>query len=71
MQDIGKNIKACCRSFTRKNVVKRALISSIYGNDLLLLTPLLKKYLEMGLVVTNIETVIIYQGKEVFEWFHI
>ena len=23
----------------------------------------------MGLVVTNIETVIIYQGKEVFKWF--
>ena len=23
----------------------------------------------MGLVVTNIETVMIYQGKEVFEWF--
>ena len=42
MQDIGENMQAYCHSITRKNGVKRALISSMYGNDVLLLTPLLK-----------------------------
>ena len=41
----------------------------ISGDGMLLLTPLLKKYLEMGLVVTDIECVIEYNGKSVFKWF--
>ena len=39
------------------------------GENILLLSPLLKKYLEMGLVVTNFEVVIEYNGKCVLEWF--
>ena len=57
------------RHTTRRTGVKRSLISSMDANGILLLTALLKKYLEMGLVVTNIETVIMYKGKSVFKWF--
>ena len=42
--------------------------SSMRGENIQLLSPLPKKYLEMGLVVTNIEFVIEYNGKCVFEW---
>ena len=53
--DIGDHMQKYCRSTTRKNGVKRSLISSMHGKRILLITPLLKKYLQMGLVVTNIE----------------
>ena len=69
MQDIGEHMQAYARSIGRKSCVKRSLISSMKGENVLLVTPLLKKYLEMGLVVTNIETVIEYNGKSVFTWF--
>ena len=39
------------------------------GENILFLSPLLKKYLEMGHIVTNIEFVIEYDGKCVVEWF--
>ena len=69
MGDIGEHMQAYCRSIGRKSCVKRSLISSMKGENILLLSPLLKKYLEMGLVVTNTEYIIEYNGKCVFEWF--
>ena len=69
MDDIGEHMQAYCRGIGRKNCVKRSLVSSMKGNGILLLTPLLKKYLEMGLVVTDVSTVIEYNGKDVFSWF--
>ena len=69
MADIGEYMQAHCRNIARKSCVKRSLISSMSGENILLLIPLLKKYLEMSLVMTNIEFVIEYNGKCVFEWF--
>ena len=69
MTDIGDHMREYCRQTTRRTGVKRSLISNMHAKGILLLTPLLKKYLEMGLVVTNIETVIVYNGKSVFKWF--
>ena len=69
VQGIGEHMQAYARSITRNTCVKRSLISSMKGENILLVTPLLKKYLEMGLVVTNIETVVECNGKSVFEWF--
>ena len=69
MTDIGEHMRVYCRAIGRKTGIKRSLISSMHAEDILLSTPLLKKYLEMGLVVTNIETVIEYNGKRVFKWF--
>ena len=67
--DIGQHMQEYCRKFTRKTGVKRALIGSMFANDILLLTPLLKEYLRLELVVTNIEEVIEFNGKSVFSWF--
>ena len=69
LADIGEHMQEYCRSVNRKTGVKKSLISSMYGEGILLSTPLLKKYLEMGLIVTNVETVIQYYGKRVFKWF--
>ena len=62
-------MQAYCRSITRKVGVKRSLISSMHAKGQLILTPLLKKYIEMGLIVTRIELVIGYNGKPCFDWF--
>ena len=69
MADIGPHMQSYCRSIGRRTCVKRSLISSMKGETILLLSPLLKKYLEMGFVVTTVEFVIEYNGKRVFEWF--
>ncbi len=69
LDDIGENMQEFCRSVGRKNGVKRSLISSMWAKNHTILTPLLQKYVDLGLVVTNIERVIEYQGKEVFRWF--
>ena len=69
MTDIGDHMREFCRKTTRRTGVKRSLISSMHAKGILLLTTLLKKYLEMGLVVTNVETVIVYNGKSVFNGF--
>ena len=67
---IGERMQTFCRKTTRKTGVKRSSISSMHANGILLLTTLLKKYLGFNsLIVTNIDTVIIYHGKEVFRWF--
>ena len=49
--------------------MKRSLISSMKGENITILTPLLKKYFQLGLKVTNIERVIEYNGKAVFNSF--
>ena len=67
--DIGEHMQAYCRSITRNTGVKRSLISSMHAKGIVLLTPLLKKYLEMGLVVANIEFIISYNGKPFFDAF--
>ena len=41
----------------------------MHAEGILLLTPVLKWYLRMGLVVTRVKRVIGYQGKRVFESF--
>ena len=62
-------MRAYCESIGRKTGVKRSLVSSMHAEHIFLQTPFLEKYLEMGLEVTDISTVIEYQGKAVFSWF--
>ena len=69
IDDIGDHMQTFCRSIERKTGVKRSLISSMRAEGILLLTPLVKKYLEMGLIITRVELAIAYNGKPVFEWF--
>ena len=67
--DIGDHMQAYCRSITRRKGVARSLIISMHAEGILLLTPLLKWYLRMGLVVTRVKRLISYQGKPVFRSF--
>ena len=62
-------MQAYCMWISRKVVVKRSLISSMHAQRIVLLTPLLKKYLAMGLTVTRIELAIAYNGKSVVDCF--
>ena len=47
----------------------RYLIGSMFGKKILLITPLLKWYLENGLVVTKVYQLIQFQPKKCFERF--
>ena len=67
--DIGDHMQEYCRSTERKTGVKRSLIGSMHAQNILLLTPLVKEYLDMGLIVENIEELIEFNGKSVFGWF--
>ena len=69
LDDIGGHTRDFCEDIGRKIGVKRSLIFSMHAEGILILTPLLKKYIEMGLKVTRIELVIAYNGKRVFDWF--
>ena len=69
MNDIGEHMQEYCRSITRTYGVKRSLISSMQGTGIILITPLLKWYLDNGLVVDRVYYVISYNGKPCFDWF--
>ena len=47
----------------------RKLIGSMFGKDILLLTPLVKWYIEHGLEVEDIKVVYEFKGIAVFQWF--
>ena len=69
IDDIGEHMQEYCQSIGRKTGVKRSLISSMKGEGMLILTPLLKWYLDNGLVVTRLHYFISYNGKQCFDWF--
>ena len=62
-------MQAFCKTIGWKTGVKRSLISSMHGKGIIVLKPLLKWYLEQGLIVGNIEFVISYDAKKCFTWF--
>ena len=66
VEDIGEHMQAYARSIQREKCVDKALISSMKGQEIVLLTPLFKKYIEMGLVCTNIEWILEYYPNKVF-----
>lgn len=61
------------RAFAEANKImpqpQRSLIGSMFGKKILILTTLLKWYLQHGLVVSNVYQVIQFQGKECFSKF--
>ena len=69
LEDIGETMQKFCQDTNRTTGVKRALISSMFGKDIVISTPLMKKYLELGLVIDNIEWILDYQPNNCFEWF--
>ena len=69
LEDMGEHMREFCAAIGRKSGVKRSLISSMHATGIILLTPLLKWYIEQGLEVTRVYYIISYNGKECFDWF--
>ncbi|XP_025085055.1 uncharacterized protein LOC112558684 isoform X2 [Pomacea canaliculata] len=67
--DIGPFMRAYAEKYKLLTGSTKTLIGSYVGNKVLLATPLLKWYLENGLIVTAIYLVIEYQPKPCFKAF--
>ena len=67
--DIGAHMKEYAASIGRTKGVKRSLISSMFGTDMIMVTTLFKEYIKWGLICTNIEWVLEYHKEPVFSWF--
>ena len=69
LEDIGDVMQKFCKDTNRTTGVKRSLISSMFGDEIVISTVLMKKYLEMGLIVTDIEWILEYDPQTCFKWF--
>ena len=69
LKDVGPHMEEYSRSIGRKKGVEMSLISSMFGDGLVILTELFKKYIEIGLVCTDVEWVLEYNPQCVFRWF--
>ena len=66
---IGTHMQRYCKMIGRTKGVDRSLISSMFGTDLVILTPLFKMYIEMGLICSGIKFLLEYNPQPVFQWF--
>ena len=68
-----EHIGSFMRGYAEKNHLltqpRQTLVGSYYGKNILLATPLLKWYLEHGVVLTNIEFIAQYEQKIAFDKF--
>ena len=69
LKDIGKHIQEYAKQQNIYDVPRRLLIGSYFGKKIRLATPLLKWYLEHGLVITRIYTVVDYVNNAVLKDF--
>ena len=69
LDDVGEFMQNYAKQHSIKDVPRRLLIGSYFGKKIGLSTPLLKWYLEHGLVITNIYTVIEYIPNAAFNSF--
>ena len=69
LDNIGSHMQRYCKMIGRNKGVDRCLISSMFGTGLVMLTPLFKMYIEMGLICTGIEFLLEYNPQPVFQWF--
>ena len=68
-EEIGPLMKEYAERHTLLSQPRRTLVASYFGEQILLATPLLKWYLEHGLVVDNISLIIEYQPRPCFKPF--
>ncbi len=68
-RDIGDFMQGYLESQDQTFKDTRYLIGSMWGNKILLITPLLKWYLEHGLVVTKVHQVVEFSPKRCFKEF--
>ena len=69
LDDVGEVMQEYAKEHSIKDVPHRLLIGSYFGKKIGLSTPLLKWYLEHGLVITNIYAVIEYVPNAAFNSF--
>ena len=69
LNDVGELMQECAKQHNIKDVPHRLLIGSYFGKKVGLSIPLLKWYLEHGLVITHIYTVIEYIPNAAFNSF--
>ena len=69
LDDIGEFMQEYIKQHNIKNVPRRLLIGSYFGKKIGLATPLLKWYLEHGLVITRIYTIVEYIPNAAFSSF--
>jgi hypothetical protein len=67
--DVGDHMQMYLKEKNQKFKPTRYLIGSMFGEKILLITPLLKWYLEQGLVVTKIYQLIQFAPKKCFKRF--
>ena len=69
LDDVGKFMQNYAKEHSIKDVPRRLLIGSYFGKKIGLTTPLLKWYLEHGLVITRIYTTVEYIPNAAFKHF--
>ena len=68
-EDIGEHMQNFLKERNEKFKPTRYLIGSMFGEKILLITPLLKWYLQQGLIVTKIYQLIQFNPKKCFKKF--
>ena len=69
INDIGQHMKDYCEQEGLLKQPRRSLIGSYFGKGIVLATPLLKWYLEHGLVVTDVQQFVEYKPQSCFKDF--
>ena len=69
IDDLGSHMKKYCIERKLMTQPRRTLISSFYGKEILLATPLLKWYIEHGLKIEKIQQIVEYRPQKCFKNF--
>ena len=69
LKDVGQHMQDYAKEHNIKGIPRRLLIGSYFGKKISLSTPLLKWYLNHGLVITHIYTVVEYIPNAAFSSF--
>ena len=68
MQDLSEHMKQYCQDNNITKVNRKSLISSYYGREILVITPLLRWYMQQGLVVTKVYMTLEWEPRRCFEF---
>ena len=68
MQDLSEHMKQYCQDNNITKVNRKLLISSYYGREILVITPLLRWYMQQGLVVTKVYMTLEWEPRRCFEF---
>ena len=69
MSDIGEHMKTFMKENNISSKPRKTLVAGMYAEKILLATPLLKFYIDHGLVISHVYKVIEFEPKKCFEKF--